>query len=448
MKLVKKFQTPFAPITFTPHNWYGTNYVEIQPQPPESYEHALKQAEEGVKKAKYEHKLDTIYTNWENFKKKRGEGMGAVVTESIPVTKDNYIVINNPQSKKTHLRVIPKAMLDSLAYHHGQNPKVDMEIVYGIPERESGYHGYNVMNLKDTEDFRIDPYRLMSAWDYGVSPEQNMFAYAGKYAKDDEEWDRMVADSYEQDIKKYRNDPLYNPNMNIYDWAWEWFRRGRYNPGDPDYENKVRRDGRDIINSPAFKKWWEEEGKQYYQKGKLISKHQWGSKIQSRIAGCLDCAKYANSRVEEGEGDYSTWGNAWNLKNVDLVYSGYNQDEKPEVFDYTAVDKYNRAASDRVWSDFDSKTLDPNRPYLVNMYYNKSPFLETAYNEGNGVTGTHVGVLENINGKWYVTHNIHGKVFQEPFLQLQGGKKNWGVTAIFSPRTNSLINRIKAKLGL
>jgi len=45
------------------------------------------------------------------------------------------------------------------------------------------------------------------------------------------------------------------------------------------------------------------------------------------------------------------------------------------------------------------------------MYYNKSPFLETAYNEGNGVTGTHVGVLENIGGKWYVTHNIHGKVF-------------------------------------
>lgn len=56
--------------------------------------------------------------------------------------------------------------------------------------------------------------------------------------------------------------------MNIYDWAWEWFRQGKYNPGDPDYQNKVYKDGLDIINSKAFQEWWEREGKYYYNKGK------------------------------------------------------------------------------------------------------------------------------------------------------------------------------------
>lgn len=180
---------------------------------------------------------------------------------------------------------------------------------------------------------------------------------------------------------------------------------------------------------------------------KLISRYEWGRKILSNRTQCIDCAKYANARIEEGEGDYSSWGNAWNLKNVDLVYSGYDKANRPKKFDYNEVDKYNRTASDKVWTDFDSKTLDPNKPYLVNMYYNKSPFLETAYKDGNGVTGTHVGVLENIGGKWYVTHNIHGKVYQEPFFGLQGGNKNWGVTAIFTPRTPTFVNRIKAKFG-
>lgn len=435
MQLIKKFQSPFGPITLAPRQ-YNTNYVEIIPQPPESYEHAIQQADERAKIARRNHIMETMDRNQGKFIDGRNEGIRMATTEDIPVTKDNYILINNPQSKKTHLRVIPKAILDSLAYHHGQNPNIDMEVVYGLPERESGYHGYSLMNLKDTDHFEVDPYFLMSTWNYDVSPETNMFIYALNHTKDADKARELVINNYNRDIKKYQNDELYNPNMNIYDWAWEWFKRGKYNPGDPDYENKVR-----------FKKWWNDEGKQYYEKGKLIPRNYWGSKIQSRKAECIDCAKYANGRVEEGEGDYSTWGNAWNLKNVDLVFSGYNQDDRPKEFDYDAVDKYNRAASDRVWTDFDSKTLDPDRPYMVNMYYKGSPYLETAYKEGKGVTGTHTGVLENINGKWYVTHNIHGKIFQEPFLNLQGGNKNWGVTAIYSPRTKSLINRFKTMLG-
>lgn len=441
MKLIRKFQVPFAPLTMYP------NYVEIWPQVPESQEAAEQEAEERAERAKKEHRHETIWDNWMNFDNIRRENAERVTNEDIPVTKDNYIVINNPKSKKTHLRVIPKAQLDSLAFHHGQNPNVDMEVVYGIPERESGYNGYSVMNLKDTDHFEVDPYFLMSTWSYDVSPEQIMYGKALERSNDRYDLNNVDTSNYFNDRKKYQQDVTYDPNIDIYSWAWEWFKKGRYNPGDSDYENKVRKDGRDIINSPAFKKWWEEEGKYYYQKGKSVRKHFWGNKILTRDAGCLDCAKYANARVEDGEGDYSTWGNAWNIKNADLVYSGYDRSTRPKKFNYDEVDKYNRAASDRVWTDFDSKTLDPNKPYLVNMYYKGSPFLETAYNEGNGVTGTHVGVLENINGTWYVTHNIHGKVFQEPFLQLQGGKKNWGVTAIFAPRTKSLINRIKAKFN-
>lgn len=109
--------------------------------------------------------------------------------------------------------------------------------------------------------------------------------------------------------------------------------------------------------------------------------------------------------------------------------------------------EYNKAASRNVFKNFDSKTqLAPEQAYVVNMYYTGSPAQERVYNEGNGVTGTHTGILTNENGKWVVTHNIHGTIHQDDFIGLQNGSGKWGVTAIYTPRKANLMTYVKQGL--
>ena len=132
-----------------------------------------------------------------------------------------------------------------------------------------------------------------------------------------------------------------------------------------------------------------------------------------------------------------------------MTLNGFTGLEKPAVYDRKAVEAYNHMASDNVYKNFDSKTLDKAQPYVVNMYYNNSPALEDAYNNGKGVTGTHTGILtyDNDKQKWVVTHNIHGKIHQENFVPLQNGKGKYGVTAIYQPREDNLVNRVRGFFG-
>lgn len=157
------------------------------------------------------------------------------------------------------------------------------------------------------------------------------------------------------------------------------------------------------------------------------------------------CAKWANGFLRE-HGDI-IYGDAWNPRNVDELYNGYEGLEKPAVYSREAVEAYNHAASENVLKNFDSKTLDKNKSYSVNMYYNGSPSLEEAYNNGRGVTGTHTGVLWNDNGQWKVSHNVHGTIHEEPFFYLQSGKRPYGVTTIYEPREGTILNKIKGFFG-
>ena len=119
-----------------------------------------------------------------------------------------------------------------------------------------------------------------------------------------------------------------------------------------------------------------------------------------------------------------------------------------EQFDSLAVLKYNDEASDRVYKDFDSNTLDKSQPYLVNMYYKGSPYLKEAFDTGTqGRTGTHTGYLVHNGKDWEVVHNIHGKAKVDKFTKIQGGGKKYGVTSIMAPRKNTLLNAIKTRLG-
>lgn len=179
----------------------------------------------------------------------------------------------------------------------------------------------------------------------------------------------------------------------------------------------------------------------YADGGNILGNLANGSKVDT-----TECAAWSNGLLRNN--GYIIYGDAWNLKNVDPVFSGYDTLERPSQYNLEAVQKYNHDASDRIYKEFDSKTLDPKKHYVVNMYYNGSPKQEVAYNEGRN-TGTHTGTLtyDEKNKRWIVTHNVHGTLHQEPFIQLQSGKNKYGVTAIYAPREDTFINRAKDFFG-
>ena len=160
-----------------------------------------------------------------------------------------------------------------------------------------------------------------------------------------------------------------------------------------------------------------------------------------------NCAEWSNGLLRDN--GYLISGNAWGLNHVDPVFNGFEGLTRPENYNLEQVKAYNHQATDNVFKNFDSKTLDVTKPYVVNMYYNNSEAQESAYNDGRGVTGTHTGVLtyDEPTKKWWVTHNIHGNIHQEPFIDLQKNTGKYGVTAIYAPRPKTVWNRVKGFFG-
>lgn len=162
--------------------------------------------------------------------------------------------------------------------------------------------------------------------------------------------------------------------------------------------------------------------------------------------GVDGCAKYANDSLREhkdakGRILYTydnIGGHAWTRlmsgKNSKMIYSGYDsEDYDRNNFSNAASDARNFKAADRLLKEFDSKTLDPNKVYMVNMFYKGSPARKQAWEEAvGGTTGTHTGNLyfNKDTNKWHVSHNIHGTVYDDDFIKIQGSRGRYGVTAI------------------
>lgn len=204
-----------------------------------------------------------------------------------------------------------------------------------------------------------------------------------------------------------------------------------------------------------FERW--KNGEQVYDKGRPIN-YSTGKDEGTPTPPALtvkagdkvnttQCAAWSNGWLRDN--GYAIHGNAWNLKNVNVLYNGYSNMKKPSQYNRQEIEQYNHSAADSVYKNFDSKILDKSKAYAVNMFYNGSPAQEEAYKHGDNVTGTHTGALvfNPSTNRWYVTHNIHGTIHQEPFVQLQSGKGKYGVTAVYQPREGGIINRIKGFFG-
>ena len=167
------------------------------------------------------------------------------------------------------------------------------------------------------------------------------------------------------------------------------------------------------------------------------------------VCGTENCSEWANKSLRnykdsKGRVLYTyddIGGDAWTRlsagKHAKMVYSGYDgMDYDPNNYDYNLAHQRNWQAAQNLYDNFDSKTLDKNKTYLVNMYYNGSPQTENAWRNGtNGTTGTHTGNLywNPETNSWRVAHNIHNKLYDDDFIKIQGvrkGKHQYGVTAI------------------
>jgi hypothetical protein len=161
-----------------------------------------------------------------------------------------------------------------------------------------------------------------------------------------------------------------------------------------------------------------------------------------------ECAYFSNHTLNDQ--GYMMSGNAWTPRGGDIIYNGFDSQNRPSKYNEGSYDTYAAGAVKDFYNNFNTKdTLDVNKVYTVNMYYKPSRKKEKAFKEGKDVYGTHTGYLsfDPKDNQWYVTHNIHGVVHKQRFFDLQRPGGNIGITAVFEPRKNTIVNRVKTKLG-
>ena len=196
-----------------------------------------------------------------------------------------------------------------------------------------------------------------------------------------------------------------------------------------------------------------------HQEGGVVQKFQNAGKMSAKFIsdingisqGCKpgveQCAQFQNQKFRDN--GYYIKGNAWDLVGEKMIFNGYDGLDVPSNYNRKDVEQLNRDATKNVYNNFDSSTLDINQPYIVNMWYDGSSYQENAFNDGDGVYGTHTGILtyDPEKKRWIVTHNIHNKIFKDDFVQLQKGNGKYGVTAISTPRRPNLFNKVRYMLG-
>ena len=166
-----------------------------------------------------------------------------------------------------------------------------------------------------------------------------------------------------------------------------------------------------------------------------------------------ECAEYVNGTLFRN--GITSYGDAPNINGqFKEIFNGYSN----SGFDRDDVDlgtthndsiqgirKIHNAASDAVFKNFDSKTLNKDHIYVTNMYYKTSPHMVDFYNKGTDTPGTHTGILywnPQLNS-WRVNHNIYGVIYDDDFINLQSGGKQYGVTAISDANEKTFLERLK-----
>lgn len=164
--------------------------------------------------------------------------------------------------------------------------------------------------------------------------------------------------------------------------------------------------------------------------------------------GTENCSRWANESLRNFKDNKNrilyryadiggdAWTRLYSGENPKIIFSGYKDDGTNKgAYSEAKSNQRNWEAADNFYKNFNSKTLDKNKVYLVNMYYNGSRKKREAWDNAlNGTTGTHTGNVywNPETNSWKVAHNVHGTLHDDDFISVQGSrnKYGYGITAI------------------
>lgn len=140
--------------------------------------------------------------------------------------------------------------LDSIAKYAGM-VGVDEVQAIGLPFQETGkgnHFGFKMYDpAKTKEEEEANRALLNSEYfrNFGIIPAEN-------FVNDHE----YIDGGYNNGNPIIDRPPLQH--------AFEHYKLGRYNPGDPNHTRDVTRSGEDVWKSPEIQKWWKESGSKFY----------------------------------------------------------------------------------------------------------------------------------------------------------------------------------------
>lgn len=158
-----------------------------------------------------------------------------------------------------------------------------------------------------------------------------------------------------------------------------------------------------------------------------------------------ECAAYVNGRLSR-LGVYSS-GHAYHIPaQFKQLVNGYSSLTLPNTAKLSYYESFHkilethRKAADYVKANLDISKLDPNKYYVVNMYYSTSKYMVQFFNSARwaktGTYATHVGIVyyDRKAEAWIVDHNIHGSVYRDALVSCLGGRSNprkYGITSFW-----------------
>lgn len=201
------------------------------------------------------------------------------------LASDKYNAIDYPSGDKRinlrtkgrmNLATIPINILDSIAINSGRT-NTDIKTNLGLVGKESTFGGFAEYLGNKVKDIYF-PYHLVNNHAFYTDPIVDYYNASNNKLYDDYKTiyddDKRIA--IEKDIEYQLSHGGPKATTKIYDkdnvLADAFLRYAdkphKYNPGQENYIQMVNDIANEVWSEPQIQKWWEEEGKKYYEKGK------------------------------------------------------------------------------------------------------------------------------------------------------------------------------------
>ena len=427
----------------------------------------------------------------------------------VPYLKDKEIILSNAGSM-TGARLTTN-LLDSIA-KYSDKTELSLQEAIGLAAQETTF-GQKVRlfnkihNNSNADDYVVD--KILSDWRYRNGNVNDYldkkFYQRSKKAQQLEQaaydqamsWEGRPTDEQLQEqitlnkraSLQIANDQVdflinhYNDFKNAwsdyeektippFEHAFEYYKTGKYNPGDPTHTDMVKLKGKEVMQSPEFKKWAEENNIKYAEGGEVQSNDfmkqfgkqvsykpeetSWWSNVKNwwndltgmknyAYGNCAttpngkhtkECAHYSNS-VLRNQGYKNIVGDAWTRaanSGMKKITSGYDGLTKPAEWNESDAHDYLQSAANNFINNVDTTALNPYD--VIGLYYPDSPNTKKAFEQGRwGETQTHTGhIAVGNDGTHYVVHNVGGHLKMNKLADMLTGDYDYLPVSAYRPK--------------